>query len=107
MARGVRKERVYTGKALKVYEKVKKLEAELKVAKEELKTAYKEQVKTEKAAAVKAKKEAEAAAKREKEELKEKLLKAIEESGKTPDEVLQLLKSSAKDTENVSVEDEQ
>ena len=66
MARGVRKERVYTGKALKVYEKVKKLEAELKVAKEELKTAYKEQVKTEKAAAVKAKKEAEAAAKREK-----------------------------------------
>lgn len=92
MARGVRKERVYTGKALKAYEKVQKLESELKVAKEDLKTAYKEQVKAERAAAVKAKREAEAVAKKAQKELQTKLLKAIEESGKTPEEVLKLLK---------------
>lgn len=92
MARGVRKERVYTGKALKAYEKVQKLESELKVAKEDLKTAYKEQVKAERAAAVKAKREAEAVAKKAQKELQTKLLKAIEESGKTPEEVLELLK---------------
>lgn len=92
MARGVRKERVYTGKALKAYEKVQKLESELKVAKEDLKTAYKEQVKAERAAAIKAKREAEAVAKKAQKELQTKLLKAIEESGKTPEEVLELLK---------------
>lgn len=92
MARGVRKERVYTGKALKTYEKVQKLESELKVAKEDLKTAYKEQVKAERAAAIKAKREAEAVAKKAQKELQTKLLKAIEESGKTPEEVLELLK---------------
>lgn len=92
MSRGVRKERVYTGKALKAYEKVQKLESELKVAKEDLKTAYKEQVKAERAAAIKAKREAEAVAKKAQKELQTKLLKAIEESGKTPEEVLELLK---------------
>ena len=49
MARGRRKEVTYTGKALKVYEKVQRLEAELKGAKAELKIAYKEQIKEEKA----------------------------------------------------------
>ena len=57
MARGRRKEVTYTGKALKVYEKVQRLEAELKDAKAELKIAYKEQIKEEKEAAIRAKKE--------------------------------------------------
>lgn len=81
MPRGVRKERVYTGKALKAYEKVQKLEADLKVAKEELKVAYKEQLKLEKESAAKEKKETQAM-----------LLKVIKESGKTPEEIMELLK---------------
>ena len=81
MPRGVRKERVYTGKALKAYEKVQKLEADLKAAKEELKVAYREQQKLEKQSAAKEKKEAQAM-----------LLKVIKESGKTPEEIMELLK---------------
>ena len=81
MPRGVRKERVYTGKALKVYEKVQKLEADLKAAKEELKVAYREQQKLEKQSVAKEKKEAQAM-----------LLKVIKESGKTPEEIMELLK---------------
>ena len=76
MARGKRKEVTYTGKALKVYEKVQRLEAELKDAKAELKIAYKEQIKEEKEAAIRAKKENQ-----------EKILRAIEESGKTTEEI--------------------
>lgn len=82
MARGRRKEITYTGKALKVFEKVQRLEAELKDAKAELKIAYKEQLKEEKEAAIKAKKENQ-----------EKILKAIEESGKTTEEILTLLQN--------------
>lgn len=82
MARGRRKEVTYTGKALKVYEKVKRLEAELKDAKAELKIAYKEQIKEEKEAAIRAKKENQ-----------EKILRAIEESGKTTEEILTLLQN--------------
>ena len=81
MPRGVRKEKVYTGKAAKAYEKVQKLEADLKVAKEELKVAYKEQQKLEKESAAKEKKETQAM-----------LLKVIKESGKTPEEIMELLK---------------
>lgn len=81
MARGVRKERVYTGKAAKANEKVLKLEAELKAAKEEREVAYKEQLKVEKESAAKAKKETQAM-----------LLKVIKESGKTPEEIMELLK---------------
>lgn len=81
MPRGVRKERVYTGKALKAYEKVQKLEADLKAAKEELKVAYREQQKLEKESAAKEKKETQAM-----------LLKVIQESGKTPEEIMELLK---------------
>ena len=80
MPRGVRKEKVYTGKALKAYEKVQKLEADLKAAKEELKVAYKEQQKLEKESAAKEKKETQAM-----------LLKVIKESGKTPEEIMELL----------------
>ena len=83
MPRGKRKEVNYTGKALKVFEKVQKLEAELKAAKEELKIAYKEQLKEEKEAVIKTKKENQA-----------KILKAIEESGKTTEEILALLKTT-------------
>lgn len=82
MARGRRKEITYTGKALKVFEKVQRLETELKDAKAELKIAYKEQLKEEKEAAIKAKKENQ-----------EKILKAIEESGKTTEEILTLLQN--------------
>lgn len=80
MPRGVKKEIVYTGKAAKVNEKVVKLEAELKAAKEELKTAYKEQLKEEKAASQKAKKEQTA-----------QILKLIEQSDKSPEEIIKLL----------------
>ena len=52
--------------------------------KEELKTAYKEQLKEEKAARQKAEKEN-----------KEKLLKLIEESGKTPEEIMELLRNNS------------
>lgn len=81
MARGVRKERVYTGKAAKANEKVLKLETELRAAKEEREVAYKEQLKAEKESAAKAKKETQAM-----------LLKVIKESGKTPEEIIELLK---------------
>ena len=81
MARVIRKPVTYTGKAAKIHEKVLKLEADLKAAKEELKAAYKEQLKEEKLARQKAEKEN-----------REKLLKIIEESGKTPEEILDLLK---------------
>lgn len=94
MARGPKREITYTGKALKAYEKVQKLESDLKAAKAELKIAYKEQLKSEKAAAAKAKKEAALAAKRAVREKKAELLKAIEESGKTPDEIIEMLKNS-------------
>lgn len=80
MARGVRIEKVYTGKALKVYEKIQKLETELKAAKEELKVAYKEQIKLEKLENQKAIKEE-----------REALLKAIQESDKSPDEIIAFL----------------
>ncbi|WP_373266739.1 hypothetical protein [Hungatella hathewayi] len=55
MPRGVKPEITYTGKAAILNEKVVKLEADLKAAKEELKVAYKEQLKAEKAAEAKAK----------------------------------------------------
>ena len=82
MARGIRKQITYTGKAAKIHEKVLKLEADLKDAKEELKAAYKEQLKEEKAAKQKADKEN-----------KEKLLKIIEESGKSAEEIMDLLRN--------------
>ena len=81
MARGIRKPVTYTGKAAKIHEKVLKQEADQKAAKEELKAAYKQQLKEEKLARQKAEKEN-----------REKLLKIIEESGKTPEEILDLLK---------------
>ena len=82
MARGKRKVITYTGKALKVFEKIQRLESELKDAKAELKIAYKEQIKEEKEAAIRAKKENQ-----------EKILRAIEESGKTTEEILTLLQN--------------
>lgn len=84
MARGIRKQITYTGKAAKIHEKVLKLEADLKAAKDELKTAYKEQLKEEKIAKQKAEKEN-----------KDRLLKMIEESGKTPEEIMELLKNNS------------
>lgn len=93
MPRGPKKEVTYTGKALKAFEKVQKLENDLKTAKEELKLAYKEQVKSEKAAEAKAKKAASVAAKKEMREKKAELMDAIAESGKSIDEIMEMLKS--------------
>lgn len=82
MPRGVKRQIEYTGKAAKINEKVQKLEAELKAAKEELKAAYKAQVKEEKKAAA-------AVAKAKKDEV----YKAIQNSGKTAEEILAFLNS--------------
>ena len=86
MARGQIKEKNYTGKALKIYERVQKLEAELKTAKEELAVAYKEQLKEEKEAA-----------KKESKAVQAKLLKAIKDSGKSPEEIIEMLSSNTND----------
>ena len=94
MARGVRKEITYTGKALKAHEKVIKLEADLKAAREELKILYKEQVKAEKAAAAKAKKEEDAALKKAMKERQSELAKALKESGKSIDDVIAMLNNA-------------
>lgn len=92
MARGRRKEVTYTGKALKVFEKIQRLESELKNAREELKIAYKEQLKEEKEVAIKAKKENQ-----------DKILKAIDESGMTTEEILIMLQNNKN---NVSIQGE-
>lgn len=99
MPRGVRKEVVYTGKAAKLNEKIQKMETELKSAREELKIAYKEQLKAEKMAVAKEKK-ATAAAKKAMKENKAKILKAIQESGKSPEEILALLSPQPESQEN-------
>lgn len=83
MARGKRKEITYTGKALKVFEKIQRLESELKNAREELKIAYKEQLKEEKESAIRVKKENQ-----------DKILKAIDESGMTTEEILRMLQNN-------------
>ena len=95
MPRRVKKVFVYTGKALKLHEKIMKMESDLKAAKEELKIAHKQQLKTEKTAAIKEKKAAAAAAKKAMRENKAKLLKAIEESGKSAEEIMALLSKEA------------
>lgn len=82
MPRRPKKEITYTRKALKAHEKVLRLESELRAAKEELKIAYKEQLKEEKLAASRKRKEDQV-----------KLLKAIEESGKSTEEIMELLKN--------------
>lgn len=92
MARGKRKIVTYTGKALKVFEKVQRLESELKNAREELKIAYKEQLKEEKEFAIKAKKENQ-----------DKILKAIDESGMSTEEILTMLQNNKN---NVSIQGE-
>lgn len=83
MPRGKRIERVYTGKAAKLYEKVKALEETLKAVKTEREAAYKEQLKEER----KAKKNQ--AAQRQKD-----LLKAAENSGKSIDELIEIINNA-------------
>lgn len=80
MPRGKRIERVYTGKAAKLDEKVKALEETLKAERE---AAYKEQLKEER----KAKKNQ--AAQRQKD-----LLKAAENSGKSIDELIEMINNA-------------
>ena len=82
MPRGVKKEITYTGKAAKLYEKAQKLEADLMAVKNELKIAYKEQLKEEKKAAILRKKEQEAA-----------IIKALNETNKSPEEIMEFLVS--------------
>lgn len=93
MGRGPNKVIEYTGKAAKIYERVQKLDEELKAAKVELKNAYREQLKEEKAAERKAKKAAEIANKKAIREQKQQIWKMIEESGKTSEEILEMLKN--------------
>ena len=83
MPRGKRIERVYTGKAAKLDEKVKALEETLKAVKAEREAAYKEQLKEER----KAKKNQ--AAQRQKD-----LLKAAENSGKSIDELIEIINNT-------------
>lgn len=83
MPKGKRIERIYTGKAAKLDEKVKALEENLKVAKAEREAAYKEQLKEER----KAKKNQ--AAQRQKD-----LLKAAENSGKSIDELIEIINNA-------------
>lgn len=80
MPREKRIERVYTGKAAKLDEKVKTLEETLKAERE---AAYKEQLKEER----KAKKNQ--AAQRQKD-----LLKAAENSGKSIDELIEIINNA-------------
>lgn len=82
MPRGVKKKITYTGKAAKLYEKAQKLEADLMAVKNELKIAYKEQLKEEKKAAILRKKEQEAA-----------IIKALNETNKSPEEIMEFLVS--------------
>ena len=63
----------------------------MKGAKEELKAAYKEQLKAEKAAAAREKKESAIAAKKALKENQAKIMKAIASSGKSPEEILEML----------------
>ena len=86
MPRGVKRDIVYTGQAAKAHEKVVRLEAELKAAREELKKAVKKQEQEEKAAKAK-----------EEKEFQSKVLKAIKESGKTPEEILAFLEKKQGD----------
>ena len=83
MPRGKRIERVYTGKATKLDEKVKALEETLKAVKAEREAAYKEQLKEErkpkKAQAVQRQKD---------------LLKAAENSGKSIDELIEIINNA-------------
>lgn len=83
MPRGKRIERIYTGKAAKLDEKVKALEASLKTARAEREAAYKEQLKEER----KSKKVQ--AAQRQKD-----LLKAAENSGKSIDELIEIINNA-------------
>ena len=83
MPREKRIERVYTGKAAKLDEKVKALEETLKAVKSEREAAYKEQLKEER----KAKKNQ--AAQRQKD-----LLKAAENSGKSIDELIEIINNA-------------
>lgn len=82
MPRGKQVVPEYTGKAAKIYERVQKLESDLKAAKDELKAAYKEQLKAEKAAQKKQTKENETA-----------ILKVARASGKSVDEIIAILNS--------------
>ena len=80
MPRGVKQPVEYTGKAARANEKVLRLEQELRQARLERKLAYKEQLKEQKAQA----------GKRQKEE-QQILMKAIRESGKSMEELLQAI----------------
>ncbi len=80
MPRGVKQPVEYTGKAARANEKVLRLEQELRQARLERKLAYKEQLREQKAQA----------GKRQKEQ-QQILMKAIRESGKSMEELLQAI----------------
>lgn len=94
MARGVKKEITYTGKALKIHEEILSLEAKLKALKEELKVAHKEEIKRLKEEEKKAKKAADIAAKKELDRKKNDLFLALKASGKSIDDVIDMLNNT-------------
>lgn len=101
MARKPKVEKIYTGKALKLYEKTIRLQEELNATKEALKIAYKEQIKMEKAEAAKIKREAEQEKKKKEQEELKALAEMIKKSGLTLDNVKDMLTSSS-DTSAIS-----
>ena len=84
MPRGKSIEKVYTGKAAKLNDRVKQLEEQLKAAKAERDAAYKEQMKSERKAARNRASDEEKA-----------LLKLMRESGKSPAELMEMIKGSS------------
>lgn len=84
MPRGVKKEIIYTGKPLEIHNLIVEKENEIKKLKEDLQAALKEQRKEEN----QAKREAAKAVRAQEKEL----LKAMRESGKSPDEIKEMLK---------------
>ncbi len=88
MARGPIVAKVYTGRAKEINDKIEAMKVEIKNLQEELKVAYKEQLNSEKAAK-------KAQAKKDEEEV----LKAIRKSGKSKDEILQLLGTTEEQVE--------
>lgn len=82
MARGVKKEAVYTGAAAKTAAKIEKLESSLKELKLQLKTEYTQQLKDEKMNE-----------KKHQKEMQCELLKVISASTLSPEEIISLIQN--------------
>lgn len=96
MSRGPRIQKNYTGKAAKLDEKIKELEAQVKAMKGERDRLYKEQLKLEKRA------------ERAKQSDAEKdLIKMIRNSGMSPEDVLNLIASNESDVSDQQAQEQE